>query len=306
MEWKGVMPAITTCFDEHLNIDHEFTGRHVNWLVENGCTGIVTNGSLGEGGTLSMDEKIALWKTVAGAVGDRVPVVAAIASMTTAEACAQAAEAESAGCSGLMVLPPYVYRGDWHETKYHVSEIVKATPLSCMLYNNPIAYGTDFLPEQIAELADELPNLHAVKESSTDVRRVTAIRALCGDRLAIFVGVDDAIVEGIDAGATGWIAGLVSAFPKESVDLFKYAMNGETERAFELYKWFLPLLRLDTVPKFVQLIKLVQEKVGWGSARVRPPRLELTGVELEETLAIIEHALVTRPQADDRVQATGN
>jgi len=306
MEWKGVMPAITTCFDEHLNIDHEFTGRHVNWLVENGCTGIVTNGSLGEGGTLSMDEKIALWKTVAGAVGDRVPVVAAIASMTTAEACAQAAEAESAGCSGLMVLPPYVYRGDWHETKYHVSEIVKATPLSCMLYNNPIAYGTDFLPEQIAELADELPNLHAVKESSTDVRRVTAIRALCGDRLAIFVGVDDAIVEGIDAGATGWIAGLVSAFPKESVDLFKYAMNGETERAFELYKWFLPLLRLDTVPKFVQLIKLVQEKVGWGSARVRPPRLELTGVELEETLAIIEHALATRPQADDRVQATGS
>jgi len=306
MEWKGVMPAITTCFDEHLNIDHEFTGRHVKWLVENGCTGIVTNGSLGEGGTLSMDEKIALWKTVAGAVGDRVPVVAAIASMTTAEACAQAAEAESAGCSGLMVLPPYVYRGDWHETKYHVSEIVKATPLSCMLYNNPIAYGTDFLPEQIAELADELPNLHAVKESSTDVRRVTAIRALCGDRLAIFVGVDDAIVEGIDAGGTGWIAGLVSAFPKESVDLFKYAMNGETERAFELYKWFLPLLRLDTVPKFVQLIKLVQEKVGWGSARVRPPRLELTGVELEETLAIIEHALATRPQADDRVQATGS
>ncbi len=306
MEWKGVMPAITTCFDEHLNIDHEFTGRHVNWLVENGCTGIVTNGSLGEGGTLSMDEKIALWKTVAGAVGDRVPVVAAIASMTTAEACAQAAEAESAGCSGLMVLPPYVYRGDWHETKYHVSEIVKATPLSCMLYNNPIAYGTDFLPEQITELADELPNLHAVKESSTDVRRVTAIKALCGDRLAIFVGVDDAIVEGIDAGATGWIAGLVSAFPKESVDLFKYAMNGETERAFELYKWFLPLLRLDTVPKFVQLIKLVQEKVGWGSARVRPPRLELTGVELEETLAIIEHAFATRPQTDDRVQATGS
>lgn len=304
MEWKGVMPAITTCFDEHLNIDHGFTARHVNWLVENGCTGIVTNGSLGEGGTLSMDEKIALWKTVAGAVGDRVPVVAAIASMTTAEACAQAAEAASAGCSGLMVLPPYVYRGDWNEMKYHVSEIVKATPLSCMLYNNPIAYGTDFLPEQIAELADELPNLHAVKESSTDVRRVTAIRALCGDRLAIFVGVDDAIVEGIDAGATGWIAGLVSAFPKESVDLFNYAMNGETEKAFELYKWFLPLLRLDTVPKFVQLIKLVQEKVGWGCTRVRPPRRELTGVELEKTLAIIEHALATRPQADDRVQAS--
>ena len=296
MDWKGVMPAITTGFDEQLNIDHEFTAKHVTWLVDNGCTGIVTNGSLGEGGALSLEEKIALWKTVVGAIGDRVPVVAAIASMTTAEACAQAVEAESAGCKGLMVLPPYIYRGDWHEMKYHVSEIVRATSLSCMLYNNPVAYGTDFLPEQISELAAELPNLHAVKESSTDVRRVTAIKAICRDRLTIFVGVDDAIVEGINAGATGWIAGLVSAFPKESVDLFNYAMNGETEKARELYEWFLPLLRLDTVPKFVQLIKLVQEKVGWGNPRVRPPRMKLVGTELDETLAIIDHALESRPQ----------
>lgn len=295
MEWKGVMPAITTCFDESLNIDHVFTAKHVNWLVDNGCTGIVTNGSLGEGGTFSLEEKISLWKTVIRAVGDRVPVVAAIASMTTADACAQAVEAESAGCRGLMVLPPYVYRGDWREMKYHISEVVSATSLSCMLYNNPVAYGTDFLPEQIEELAAELPSLHAVKESSTDVRRVTAIRSLCGDRLKIFVGVDDAIVEGINAGATGWIAGLVSAFPKESVDLFDYAINGEAEKAREIYEWFLPLLRLDTVPKFVQLIKLVQEKVGWGNTRVRPPRLELIGNELEETLKIIEHALETRP-----------
>lgn len=295
-EWAGVMPAITTCFREDLSIDHEFTSRHVSWLVDNGCTGIVANGSLGEGGAMSIDEKVELWKTIVAAVGDRVPVIAAIASMTTADACAQAAKAESAGCSGLMVLPPYVYRGDWREMKYYVAEIVNATPLSCMLYNNPVAYGTDFLPEQIAELATELPNLHAVKESSTDVRRITAIKALTGDRLKIFVGVDDAIVEGIDAGATGWIAGLVSAFPKESVDLFNYAMNGEAEKAHELYKWFLPLLRLDTIPKFVQLIKLVQEKVDWGNARVRPPRLELVGKELEETLAIIDRALATRPQ----------
>lgn len=301
-EWYGVMPAITTCFDENLQIDHAFTAKHVSWLVDNGCTGIVANGSLGEGGTMSIDEKVALWKTIVSAVGDRVPVIAAIASMTTADACAQAVEAESAGCSGLMVLPPYVYRGDWREMKYHVSEIVKATPLSCMLYNNPVAYGTDFLPEQISELAAELPNLRAVKESSTDVRRVTAIKALTGDRLKIFVGVDDAIVEGIDAGAVGWIAGLVSAFPKESVDLFNYAINRETEKAHELYKWFLPLLRLDTVPKFVQLIKLVQEKVGWGNTRVRPPRQELTGTELHETLAIIDHALSTRPRADAATQ----
>lgn len=296
-EWSGVMPAITTCFTESLDVDHEFTARHVAWLVDNGCTGIVTNGSLGEGGALSLDEKRALWQTCVNSVGNRVPIVAAIASMTTADAINQAKAAEESGCSGLMVLPPYVYRGDWRELKHHVSEIVNATKLSCMLYNNPIAYATDFLPEQIKELADGLPNLHAVKESSTDVRRVTAIRALCGGRLAIFVGVDDAIVEGIDAGAVGWIAGLVSAFPKESVDLFNLAINGERERARELYKWFLPLLRLDTVPKFVQLIKLVQEKVGMGNARVRPPRMELVGRELEETLAIIDRALATRPQA---------
>jgi 4-hydroxy-tetrahydrodipicolinate synthase len=246
---------------------------------------------------LSLEEKTALWKTCVDAVGSRVPIVAAIASMSTSDAVVQAKAAEEAGCRGLMVLPPYVYRGDWREMKYHVSEIMSATSLSCMLYNNPIAYGTDFLPEQIVELAGELTNFNAVKESSADVRRVTAIRALCRDRLAIFVGVDDAIVEGIAAGGIGWIAGLVSAFPKESVDLFDFALNGESEKARELYEWFLPLLRLDTVPKFVQLIKLVQEKVGMGNARVRPPRLELTGRELEETLAIIDHALETRPRA---------
>lgn len=296
MEWKGVMPAITTCFDENLEIDHEFTAKHVKWLVENGCTGIVANGSLGEGATLSLAEKVSLWKTCVEAVGDKVPVVAAIASLSTEEAVAQSKLAADSGCQGLMVLPPYVYRGDWRENKYHVGEIFKATSLSCMLYNNPIAYGTDFLPEQIQELAEEFPNLNAVKESSADVRRVTAIRALIGDKLAILLGVDDGIVEGIGVGATGWIAGLVNAFPKESVDLFNYAMNGETQKAFELYRWFLPLLRLDVVPKFIQLIKLVQEKVDMGSARVRPPRLELVGQELAETLAIIDEALANRPK----------
>lgn len=295
MEWKGVMPAITTCFNEKLLIDHEFTAKHVKWLVENGCTGIVTNGSLGEGATLSFEEKVSLWTTCIAAVGEKVPIVAAIAALSTAEAVAQAKAAEACGCQGLMVLPPYLYRGDWREMKFHLSAVFEATSLSCMLYNNPVAYGTDFTPEQITELADEFENLHAVKESSTDVRRVTAIRALMGDKLRIFVGVDDAIVEGIEAGATGWIAGLVSAFPKESVDLFNYAMNGEKEKAFQLYCWFLPLLRLDTVPTFVQLIKLVQEKVDMGNARVRPPRLELIGAELVETLAIIKTALANRP-----------
>ena len=294
INWRGVMPAITTAFDERLNIDHAFVGEHCNWLVDNGCTGIVTPGSLGESATLSVDEKLSLWTTVVKAVGDRVPVVAAIASLSTAEAVELSKRAADLGCSGLMVLPPYVYQGDWREMKAHLEAIFRATNLSCMLYNNPVAYGTDFLPEQIRELAAEHANFEAVKESSTDVRRVTWIRELTGDRLAICVGVDDAIVEAIAVGAVGWIAGLVNAFPRESVALFDYAMNGEREKAITLYNWFLPLLRMDTVPKFVQLIKLVQQEVGMGNARVRPPRLELVGAELEEAKRVITEALNTR------------
>jgi 1-pyrroline-4-hydroxy-2-carboxylate deaminase len=291
MRWAGVMPATTTAFDNELNIDHVFVARHVTWLIDNGCTGIVTPGSLGESATLSFEEKLAIWKTVIEAVGDRVPVVAAIASLSTAEAVHLAQRAADAGCSGLMVLPPYVYRSDWREMKAHIEAVFRATKLSCMLYNNPVAYGTDFLPEQIAELAAEHENFEAVKESSTDVRRVTWIRELVGDRLAIFVGVDDVLVEGVLMGAVGWIAGLVNAMPKESVALFNYAMNGEREKAMELYNWFLPLLRMDTVPKFVQLIKLVQQEVGMGNARVRPPRLELMGAELDEALSLIRQTL---------------
>jgi len=294
MIWRGVMPAITTPFDEQLNIDHLFAAKHYQWLVDNGCTGIVTPGSLGESATLTVDEKLSLWSTVVKAIGDRVPVVAAIASLSTAEAVELSNRAADLGCSGLMVLPPYVYQGDWREMKAHLEAVFRATSLSCMLYNNPVAYGTDFLPEQIRELAAEHGNFEAVKESSTDVRRVTWIKELSGDRLAIFVGVDDAIVEAIAVGAMGWIAGLVNAFPKESVDLFEYAMNGEHEKAMRLYHWFLPLLRMDTVPKFVQLIKLVQQEVGMGNARVRPPRLELVGPELEEAKRVIREALNTR------------
>src|SRR6476660_189856 len=290
MKWTGVMPATTTAFDEELNVDHVFVGKHAQWLIDHGCTGIVTPGSLGESATLSFDEKLAIWKTVIGAVGERGPVVAAIASLSTAEAVQLAERAADVGCSGLMVLPPYVYRSDWREMKAHIEAVLRATKLSCMLYNNPVAYGTDFLPEQIKELSLEHENLEAVKESSTDVRRVTWIKELVGDRLAIAVGVDDAIVEGVAMGAVAWIAGLVNALPRESVDLFNYAMNGDHERAIRLYNWFLPLLRMDTVPKFVQLIKLVQEEVGMGNVRVRPPRLELIGDELEDALRVIRHA----------------
>jgi len=297
MNWSGVMPAITTGFDSDLNVDHKFVSAHCNWLVDNGCTGIVTPGSLGEGATLTYQEKLEIWATVIDAVGARVPVVAAIAALSTREAVDLAQQAARRGCRGVMVLPPYVYRSDWREMKAHVEAVFRATELSCMLYNNPVAYGTDFLPEQIEELATEHKNFNAVKESSTDVRRVTAIKALMGSRLSILVGVDDAIVESIGMGATGWVAGLVNALPKESVDLFNFAMSGDHERAIELYNWFLPLLRMDTVPKFVQLIKLVQQEVGMGSARVRAPRMELASSELDQALETIRATLANRPDS---------
>ncbi len=296
MNWNGVMPAITTCFDANLQVDHSFMAKHCRWLLDNGCTGIVTLGSLGEGATLSFDERVQILRTCVIAVHDRAPVVASISALTTNEAVALAKEAADAGCDALMVLPPYVYQGDWREMKAHVTAVFRATPLACMLYNNPVAYGTDFLPEQIQELAAEHENFESVKESSTDARRVSAIRALLADRMEVFVGVDDAVIEGIGVGAKGWIAGLANALPRESVELFNYAVSCDHEKAFELYRWFLPLLRMDTVPEFVQLIKLVQAEVGMGNPRVRAPRLELNGTKLELVRQTIKDALSTRPQ----------
>ena len=299
MNWNGVMPAITTCFDAELAVDHGFMAKHCNWLLDNGCTGIVALGSLGEGATLSYGEKTEVLRTCVKSVRGRAPVLASISALSTAEATSLAKDAADIGCDALMVLPPYVYRGDWREMKTHVAAVFRATPLACMLYNNPVAYETDFLPEHIQELAEEHPNFEAVKESSSDVRRVSAIRALVGDRLEIFVGVDDAILEAVGVGASGWIAGLANALPRESVDLFNMARACDHQKAFELYQWFLPLLRMDTVPEFVQLIKLVQSEVGMGNARVRAPRLELTGAKLEQTLTIIRNALKTRPRVSN-------
>jgi 4-hydroxy-tetrahydrodipicolinate synthase len=206
-----------------------------------------------------------------------------------------AALGAEAGCEGLMVLPPYVYKGDWRETRAHFSAVIGATPLPCMLYNNPIAYGTDVLPEQMVELALSLPGLAAVKESSADVRRVTALRTLLGDRLEILVGVDDLVLEAVQAGATGWIAGLADALPVESVRLFDLAASGRVAEARVLYEWFLPLLRLDTLPKFVQLIKVVQQETGLGSEVVRPPRLPLEPAQREAIVELVRYALARRP-----------
>ncbi len=296
MDWKAVIPAITTPFTSDGGVDHAFLGTHAAWLVDAGCRGIVALGSLGEGGTLAPAEKLDVLRTLRASLGGHAPLVAGIAALRTADAVELARAAQALGCDGLMVLPPYVYRGDWRETAAHFDAVLGATPLSCLLYNNPIAYGTDLLPEQIAALAARHANLHAVKESSADVRRVTALRALLGDRLVLTCGVDDLIVEALEAGASGWIAGLVNALPHESVRLFDLARAGRREEARSLYEWFLPLLRLDTVPKFVQLIKLTQEEVGRGSSRVRAPRLVLEGAELEAARGLVRDCLARRPR----------
>jgi 4-hydroxy-tetrahydrodipicolinate synthase len=293
-DWQGVLPAITTPFTSDLAVDHPALKEHVAWLAGAGAKGIVALGSLGEGATLSYDEKIAVLKSCRAGLGGGTPLVAGIAALSTAEAVSLARDAEKAGCDGLMVLPPYVYKGDDRETASHFQAVLGATKLSCMLYNNPIAYGTDVTPAQLAVLVRHA-NLHAVKDSSGDIRRITAIGEELGDRLRIFVGLDDCIVEGVAAGAVGWIAGLVNALPEESVRLFDLCAAGKWEEARALYHWFLPLLRLDTLPKFVQLIKLVQQELDRGSERVRPPRLELVGAEREDALALIRSQLAVRP-----------
>jgi 4-hydroxy-tetrahydrodipicolinate synthase len=295
MKWQGVMPAITTPFRPDVSIDAGYLRHHLDVLVRAGCTGIVALGSLGEGGSLSFEEKREVLRSCREALGDRASLVAGVGSLSTGEAARLARLAHEEGCDGLMVLPPYAYMGDERETRAHFETVIQATPLSCMLYNNPIAYGTDVRPDALRDLSAALPNLHAVKESSADVRRVTAIRALCGDRLAVLAGVDDLILEAVQAGAVGWIAGLADALPDESVRLFDLARAGRLPEALALYEWFLPLLRLDTAPKFVQLIKLVQAEVGLGSETVRPPRLPLAGAEREEALRLVREVLARRP-----------
>ena len=295
--WHGVLPAITTPFDSTLRIDHDRVATHCLRMVGAGCTGVIAAGSLGEGATLSHSEKVDLVATCVAALEGSGAVLAGIASLSTSAAVELAQGAYASGASGLMVLPPYAHSTDWREMRAHVEAVIAATPLPCLLYNNPIAYGTDFLPEQIAELAQAHPNLEAVKESSSDVRRITELARLTRGRLELLVGVDDLVVEGVAAGAVGWVAGLVNAFPDESVALFEFARERRHEEARALYEWFLPLLRLDTVPKLVQLIKLAQEIVGQGAWGVRPPRLELSNDERLTAERVILDAVALRPES---------
>jgi 4-hydroxy-tetrahydrodipicolinate synthase len=294
-DWAGVFPAITTPFGSDGEIDAPALAAHVGWLADAGCRGIVALGSLGEGATLRADEKVRVLQVCREALSGRLPLIAGISGLSTEECVALARAAERVGCTGLMVLPPYVYRGDWPETEAHFTAVLGATSLSCMLYNNPIAYGTDLLADDVARLAERHRNVHAVKESSGDVRRVTALRTTLGNRLQLFAGLDDMIVEAAAMGAHGWVAGLVNAFPVESVRLFELARAGRGEEVRRLYDWFLPLLRFDAVPKFVQLIKLAQAEVGKGSERVRPPRLALAGAERAAVLGVLHRQLAVRP-----------
>ncbi len=293
--WSGIWVAQTTPFDPSGEVDFPALRAHARWLVDAGMDGLVAGGSLGEGSSLDAVERLRLVEALVAEVGDRARVIAAVAAARTADAVRQARAAENAGAHGLLVLPPYVYRPDARETLAHFHEVLGSTGLPCMLYNNPAAYGTDVRPEQVVELVEAHPGLTGVKESSGDVRRLTALRHELGDRVELAVGLDDAIVEGIYAGAVGWVAGLANALPRASRELFDRARAGDRGRADEIYRWFLPLLRMDTTVKFVQMIKQVQSEMGRGSPRVRLPRVELSSDELGTVRAAVRDALAHPP-----------
>lgn len=300
--WAGIFPAITTKFKPDYTLDLPLMEQHVDWLIDQGVHGIIVNGSLGEASTLNPQEKIETLKAALRAANNRVPVLNTIAENSTLEGAALARESEKAGAAGLMVLPGLRYVLDRAEIEFHYKTISDASGLPIMLYNNPISYGTDISPELFADLAKN-PKLVAIKESSGDLRRISEIIRLTNDRYAIFTGVDDLALESLFMGAVGWVAGLVTAFPAETVAIYNFVKQGKMEEARKLYRWFLPLLRLDVSVKLVQNIKLVECAVTKSSEIVRPPRLPLSGVERERVQKIIEEALRTRPNIQSFVKA---
>jgi len=294
VNWKGVFPAITTQFRPDESIDIEATVRHLEAMIDAGIHGVVLLGTVGENTALEHHEKLTVIRELKSAARGRIPVLTGVAEYTTALACRFARDAEKTGIDGLMVLPAMVYKSDERETITHFRAVTHATCLPVMIYNNPVSYNVDVSPEQFAELVDE-PNIVAIKESSENVRRITDLKNVVGDRFILFAGVDDLVLESIMLGAQGWISGLVNAFPNENRELWDLATAGQWERARELYRWYTPLLHLDTKVKLVQYIKLAMAETGLGSEMVRAPRLPLAGAEREEILAIIRHAIATRP-----------
>ncbi len=292
--WAGVFPAVTTPFTEDHVLDVPLLEKQLQEQLDAGVHGLVVCGSLGESSTLTPDEKREVLKTAVGVSDGSVPVLCTVAERSTAEACDFAERAGAGGADGLMVLPPLLYRSDADETVAYLRAIAQATDLPLMIYNNPPAYGVDVTPEMFAELADE-PTIVSIKESSDDVRRITDIINLVGDRYSIFCGVDNIALEALMLGADGWLAGLVCAFPRETVAIYNLAKAGRYPEAVAIYRWFMPLLHLDVNAKLVQNIKLAEAMVGIGTEHVRPPRQPLSGEERERVTATIQSALDARP-----------
>jgi 4-hydroxy-tetrahydrodipicolinate synthase len=292
--WQGVFPAITTQFRHDQSLDLAATSKHLNAMIEAGINGVVALGTVGENTGLDYAEKLEVIRELKQTAGGRIPLLTGVAEYTTALACRFARDAEKAGAEGLMALPGMVYKSDERETLAHFRAIAQSTGLPIMIYNNPVSYGVDLAPRAFVELAG-LPNIVAIKESSEDVRRLTDLRNAVGDRFILFAGVDDLILESIALGAEGWISGLVNAFPHENRALWDLATSGQWRRALELYRWYTPLLHLDTKVKLVQYIKLAMQETGLGTEITRAPRLPIVGAEREEILGIIRHAIATRP-----------
>jgi dihydrodipicolinate synthase/N-acetylneuraminate lyase len=292
--WQGVFPAVTTRFRSDLQLDAAAMERHCAWQIECGVDGLIVCGSLGENSVLNTAEKVETLRIAARVAAGRVPVLQTIAEGSTAEGIALCERSAREGADGFMVLPGMRYVSDRRETIAHYRAIARASPRPIMVYNNPVAYGVDVTPDMFAELAEEKA-LVAIKESSDDVRRVTDIIHQTGDRYAIFCGVDDLAMEAMLMGACGWVAGLVNAFPAETVAIARLIKAGRIEEARRIYRWFAPLLHLDVSRKLVQNIKLAESIVGVGSEFVRPPRLPLAGPEREHVVALVKRALDTRP-----------
>ena len=296
VEWQGVFPAVTTQFTTAEAVDVEATRAHIDMLIRAGVHGLVMLGTVGENCSLSADEKRTIMQAAVETAAGRVPVLAGVAETTTAQACRFAADVEAIGAQGLMVLPAMVYKSDARETMAHYRAVAQASALPIMCYNNPVTYGIDITPEMFAELGDE-PTLVAIKESSDDPRRLTDLVNACGERYILFGGVDDLVMESVMLGAQGTVAGLVNAFPEETLQLWAMAVQGRYAEALDLYRWFMPVLHLDCHPKLVQYIKLAQALCGYGSETCRAPRLALEGEERVRITALIQQAIDTRPGA---------
>ena len=292
--WSGVFPALMTEFNKDGSLDLDGTQRHIKSCMDAGIEGLVMLGTLGENASLRAEEKETVLKAAVEATGGKIPVLSGVAEYTTELGLEHAARAKRAGCEGLMVLPSMVYQQDQREGQAHFNAIANGANLPVMIYNNPVSYKLDMTPESFVEMSVN-NNIVAVKESSNDSRRMTDMINACGDRYAMFCGVDDLVLENLMFGATGWVSGLVNSFPKEAVALYMYAKAGNMEEAVALYRWFMPLLHLDVDVKLVQYIKLANQMTSEGSEWVRRPRMELIGDERKKVEAIVQKALDTRP-----------